>query len=232
MNQKLLIFDIDGTICDINRAIDESLKQTLEQISIKHKIVLSSGKPCGYITGFIRQVGLKDAIVVGENGASIMYSSTFPPESFYQIDIDKSIEELFIEIKQRAKERFKNDIWFQPNDINLTIFPIDIENIGKIHSFAKEFEKNDINIYYHSDSVDFTPKGFDKGTSVDILLKELNIKKSDLYIFGDGSNDLPMLLKSENSYLIGRDSLDSFIPKRSFKNYSELNIFLKGEFLN
>ncbi len=227
MNKKLLIFDIDGTLCDINKPINQDLKDTLVEVSKQHQVVLASGKPFGYIAGFIRQLGLHDCIVIGENGATIMYSASFPPNDYYKIDVSKEVLDYFYAIKTQFSDEFNTTIWFQPNEVNLTVFPINILDIEKVHSFAKQFEHPNINIYYHKDSVDFTPKGFDKGTAVDILLKKFDLNEEDLYIFGDGDNDLPMLLKTKNSFLVN-SKLKDFEPKEYFDSYDKLAIFLKS----
>ena len=227
MTKKLLVFDIDGTLCDINQPINNELLITLQKTSKKHQIVLASGKPFGYIAGLIRQMGITNCMAIGENGGTIMYSTTFPPNDYYQIVVSNEVQEIFFKIKQAYSKKFLQTIWFQPNDVNLTVFPLDIENINEIHDFAKQFEYEEINTYYHKDSVDFTPKGFDKGIAVDILLKKLNIDVQNLYVFGDGSNDLPMLVKTKNSFLIN-SKLDNFTPKSYFSNYHELSEYLKG----
>ncbi len=227
--KKILIFDVDGTLCDINKPINKELVTALQRIDKKDILVLASGKPFGYLAGFARQLALENCIIVGENGATINYSATFPPVSYYHIDISNKTIEIFSHIKNTFKSKFKNKIWFQPNDINLTIFPINIEDIEEVHSFAKQFEAEDIHTYYHKDSVDFTPKGFNKGTAVDILLKKFNISKQDLYVFGDGTNDLPMLTKTPNAYLVN-SKLENFEPKKTFNNYEELTNFLNMNF--
>ena len=226
MQNKLFIFDIDGTLCDINKPVNNELEETLQHLSKKYHLALASGKPFGYIAGFVRQLGLENCIVIGENGGTIMYSATFPPKDYYKIDVSDEIEKFFYKIKQEFKLKFGNKIWFQPNEVNLTVFPIDINDIELIHSFAQDFEREDINTYYHKDSVDFTPKGFNKGTAVDILLKKFNIDKDNLYIFGDGSNDIPMLKKTNNAYLVN-SNLKNIHYKQHFKSYFELNEFLK-----
>jgi len=225
-NKKLLVFDIDSTLCDINKPIEESLVKVIRKLSHNYQIVFASGKPSSYITGFIRQVGVKDSIIIGENGATIMYNSIFPPQAYYKISVSDKVESHFTLIKQRFLEKFNNKIWFQPNDVNLTIFPLDISKIKEIHDFAKEFETLFINTYYHKDSVDFTPKGFDKGTAVTILLNKLKIEKENLYVFGDASNDLPMLLLTENSFLV-KSSMKEINPLLSFNSYLELENYLE-----
>jgi HAD superfamily hydrolase (TIGR01484 family) len=228
-DRKLLIFDIDGTLCDINQPVNIGLIEVLQNLSKKHQIVLASGKPFGYIAGFMRQLGLSSSIAIGENGGTVNFSASFPPKKYHKINVSNDVQNMFFSIKESFSKEFGNKIWFQPNDVNLTVFPVDITDIKEIHTFAKQFESSSINTYYHKDSVDYTPKGFDKGTAVDILLKELSFSKENLYVFGDGSNDLPMLLKTENSYLIN-SSLNGLKPKAVFKDYIELEKFLKTSF--
>ncbi len=230
IDKKLLIFDIDGTLCDINRPIGAELLATLQALSTHHRIVLASGKPFGYIAGLIRQLGLAECMVIGENGGTLMYSAAFPPKSYYQIDVPEAVQVRFLEIRRSFSAAFGTSIWFQPNDVNLTVFPVDIADIPKIHDFAKQFENGDMNTYYHKDSVDFTPKGFDKGTAVDILLESTGVAKEELYVFGDGSNDLPMLLKTNNAFLVN-SSLKGFVPKERFKDYDALNRYLQRTFI-
>jgi len=228
--KKLLIFDIDGTLCDINKPINNNLLNTLQKISKQHQVVLASGKPFGYIAGLIRQLGLDNCMAIGENGGTIMYGATFPPKAYYQIEVSNEVQEIFFKIKQAYSKEFKQSIWFQPNDVNLTVFPLDIAKIDEIHNFAKQFENSAINTYYHKDSVDFTPHGFDKGTAVDIMLKELDFTVDDLYVFGDGSNDLAMLVKTKNAFLINA-KLEGFEPKKYFDGYDGLNDFLETSFI-
>lgn len=225
-NSKLLIFDIDGTLCDINKPINDDLKNTLVKVSQHHQVVLASGKPFGYIAGFIRQLGLHNCIVIGENGATIMYNASFPPNDYYKIDVSKEVLDYFYTIKTQFSNEFGTTIWFQPNEVNLTVFPINILDIDKVHTFAKQFEHPNINIYYHKDSVDFTPKGFDKGTAVDILMEKFGYTRENIFVFGDGSNDLPMLLKTQNSFLVN-SKLKGFEPREYFHSYNILKEFIE-----
>lgn len=54
--------------------------------------------------------------------------------------------------------------------------------------------------------LDINNKGLNKGKSVARLLDELKVDSDDVYIFGDGENDLTMLNLSDNSYLMGNAS--------------------------
>jgi len=224
---KLLIFDIDGTLCHINKAVDNELADILKELSMDNVIVFASGKPFGYIAGFCRQLGICNAIVIAENGATLMMSATFPPISYRKIQINKFVEELIFKIKEDAKKKFGNTIWFQPNEVNLTIFPIAISDISEVHEFARQYVDFDINVYFHKDSVDFTPKGFNKGTMVDVVLSNRFFSKKDIYIFGDGENDAPMFDKGDNIITIGNNKIFRNTNYIKLANFSELTEYLK-----
>ena len=58
-------------------------------------------------------------------------------------------------------------------------------------------------------------------------MKALDIKSKDLYIFGDGSNDLPMLKKTKNAFLVN-STLENIEYKQKFNDYNELAKYLKN----
>ena len=222
---KMLVFDIDDTLCDINSSISNSLARVILELSNYCQIVFASGKPSAYIAGFVRQIGIKNSIIIGENGATIMYGSTFPPKEFYKVNVPKEVNKYLKIIRKDFLKQFDNRIWFQPNDVNLTIFPINNLDIKEIHNFSKKYESTLINTYYHSDSIDYTPKGFDKGNAVSILLNKINIRKSNLYVFGNGSNDLSMLRLTNKNFLI-KSNMKDIKPFASFDSYSNLEEYL------
>ena len=66
----LVVFDLDGTLAKVGDA------STAETVALLHRIretgariALSSGKPTFYLCAFARQLGLQDAVLVGENGS-------------------------------------------------------------------------------------------------------------------------------------------------------------------
>lgn len=227
-NRKLLVFDIDGTLCDINTGVNERLAKVLVRLSQEHTVVLASGKPVGYIAGFVRQLNLHRCILVGENGGTTMFSHTFPPTCYHQIEVPSTVRKLFQTIRNEYIETFATAVWFQPNDVNLTVFPISVTQIVDIHKHAQKYEGSSIDVYYHKDSVDFIPKGFDKGTAIDVLLEKLAFDRSDLYVFGDGENDYSMLRKTDNSVAVNNKKMKA---KTHVSGFNELVNYLNKEFL-
>ena len=68
--QKLIVFDLDRTLADIGAGILPADIEALKALERKGaRIAICSGKPTYYLCGFMRQVGLEQPILVGENGA-------------------------------------------------------------------------------------------------------------------------------------------------------------------
>ena len=58
--------------------------QALRQLEERGvRIAVCSGKPTYYLCGFLRQVELRDPILIGENGAVIQMGVELPPRNFY-----------------------------------------------------------------------------------------------------------------------------------------------------
>nr|VFK42547.1 MAG: hypothetical protein BECKSD772F_GA0070984_11241 [Candidatus Kentron sp. SD]VFK48519.1 MAG: hypothetical protein BECKSD772E_GA0070983_11291 [Candidatus Kentron sp. SD]VFK79413.1 MAG: hypothetical protein BECKSD772D_GA0070982_104817 [Candidatus Kentron sp. SD] len=224
---NLLIFDVDGTLCEINKSVDKELEEVLQFISRKDIIALASGKPFGYLAGFCRQLGLPDAVIIGENGGTLMYNATFPPKNYYKVEVSPEVKNILSAIKNNYESEFKSRIWFQPNEVILTVFPIDIKDISLIHSMANRFKNDFLDIYCHADSADFVPKGFDKGTAIDEFLKNRSFDRSDIYVFGDGENDIPMFRKSDNIITIGNEALFRNFNSIKLDSIEELKGYLK-----
>lgn len=203
----ILAFDIDGTLCQINEPVESQMQKILQRLSMKHRIVLASGKPASYIVGLCRQLGLKNASVIGENGGSVMSSAQFPPEWFNKYEPPIAAKEKLEDIKNSIIDNFGETVWFQPNQVNLTVFPLEEKNISSLHDYAKTFGHEGLTIYYHKDSVDFVPVGFDKRTALTKLLDYLGENNQNLVAFGDGSNDIPMFELAAKSYIVGNLNL-------------------------
>ena len=66
---KLVAFDVDGTLADLNEPILRENVLLLRKIFDKGiRIMILSGKPTSYLAGLTRMIGRKDIIISGENG--------------------------------------------------------------------------------------------------------------------------------------------------------------------
>ena len=71
---KLVVFDLDGTLAPVGKSIlPETLKRIKEIEERGIQIAICSGKPPFYLCGVMRQAGIANPVLVGENGAVIQH---------------------------------------------------------------------------------------------------------------------------------------------------------------
>ncbi len=230
MVKKVLVFDIDGTLCDANKPVPEFLAKTLISLSVDNLLVFSSGKPFAYISGFLRQLSIRDCLIVSENGALISYGSSFPPRKKRRLCTSSDPVAELESIKERYLFNLELNVWFQPNDVNLTVFPEEPVDILNLVGLIDMDDYRHVVRYIHSDSVDYVPKGVDKGKALEVLCDEMDFNREDFFVFGDGENDIPMFVFSDNSIGVKNQSISQYC-KFFVNDFSELNEFLRKEFL-
>lgn len=195
---KLLAFDIDNTLASINEPIlpkTVSRLKELEESGIK--IAFVSGKPAIYLSGLARQTGLKDPIIIGENGLNIYYGCAVPPLKIIDADVDRETHEILHSIKNDIIRRLGDKIWFQPNAVSVTAFPMAWEDMYLLKEMMAELFQNEtvaekLVYYTHLDSIDIAPKKVNKGSALSKLLEIEGWGKQDVIAVGDGENDIPM----------------------------------------
>ena len=191
---RLLVFDLDSTLAFLGQGIGEKeldIFQKLEKNGVR--VAIASGKTCDYLCGFMRQVGLKDPILIGENGAVIRFGVELPPKLYHRIPFSKETAIALKEIRSILEERFPN-IWFQPNKIGVTPFPTSIEEFQEIQNILDMWlqGKEGIEVFRHVDSFDIVPAGIDKACGIQYVLDYLGITKEEMIAIGDGVNDYCM----------------------------------------
>lgn len=194
---RLIIFDVDNTLAEPNKPIDNIIINKIKQIEASGtKIALISGKPSVYLCGFARQIGLQTPIICGENGAFINYSSNFPPEKEYINNPGKKEAELLEELKSVIINEFRKNAWIQPNRVNLTIFPKTIKTKNDLSELLATFSTKPffkkLRIYEHSDSIEIVSSKINKGRALRKIKSLEKLKKEEVIAVGNGENDIPM----------------------------------------
>lgn len=210
-NMKLIAFDLDNTIAELNRPASKRTVESLIDFEMQGiRIAILSGKPASYLCGFVRQMGLRDAIISGENGAIIQYSSKFPPSQFYfTIDLDKQSIDSLRTFEGIIRKEFGQDVWIQPNMVNLTLFPVREEVKESVFKFFHEYveehnqEFDRFKIYRHIDSIELVPLSVDKGMALKKIMEIEKLGKDQVCAVGDSESDIPMFKQVENSFGIG-----------------------------
>lgn len=166
-------------------------------------LVLASGKPCAYLSGVARALGILDSSLIGENGAEVWIRSTMPtprwrvtPSSEEKLALDRLREELRI--------RYGDEVFLQPNTVGVTAFPA-AEHLTSARLAAEVIPELPAGItrYVHSDSVDWTLGRCSKGAALMQLAHDLGFGRERLVAVGDGPNDLAMLTEAHLGLWLG-----------------------------
>lgn len=204
---KMLIFDLDGTLCSLGKGITFENIKTLKVLEkMGYQIAICSGKPTYYLCGFLRQVELENPIMIGENGANVQFGVDLPPERFYLYPYPNTTKAALRNIKQMIEEQCEG-IWFQPNLSGVTPFPrneAEFEQVAGILDEQKEMLQ-DVLVYRHVDSFDITPKEINKHNGLKFLTELTGVKAKEMIAVGDGVNDIPMFEYVDYSIGIGKN---------------------------
>ncbi len=214
----LIVFDLDGTLAKVGEAANSQTVSLLHQIRDRGaRIALSSGKPTFYLCAFARQLGLQDAVLVGENGSVIQVGTALPPTLYRKAQIPAVTAKALATLREMLEEAFGDRIWYQPNETALTPFPAYQEDFPKIRKILDGFLKPEMEIavYEHPDCFDIQYKGLSKGAGIRRLSEVTGISPDQMISVGDYTNDYPMF--AETGYSVGIHLPD---PTRATVNFA------------
>lgn len=219
---QLMVFDLDSTLAPIGFGMGEEeleLFRKLENTGVR--IAICSGKTCDYLCGFMRQIGLKNPVLIGENGAVIRFGIDLPPKRHYRVPFSREATDSLKKIRQVLEERIPH-MWFQPNKIGVTPFPTSEEEFEKIEAVLEEYreELKDIKVFRHIDSFDIVPAQIDKAVGISYLLEKMGITAEEIIAVGDGVNDYTMFQLA--GYAIGVNVKEEERVDKNCKNTLEM----------
>ena len=188
---KALFFDIDGTL--VSFKTHEVPESTIEALQKAHdrgnKIFISTGRPYQIINnlGPLQQRGLIDGYIT-MNGAycfigdNVLYKSPIPQETV------KNVAEI------SRREGFPTIF---VGEKSIKVCQPD-EEVRKIF-----YEFLHVEILPVATFVDITAKGNTKAHGIKVMLDYLHLSVDDAMAFGDGGNDIPMLLAAGTGIAMG-----------------------------
>ena len=191
---KLIVFDLDGTLAALGKGIETENLKLLERLEESGaRIAICSGKPTYYLCGFMRQVGLKKPILVGENGAVIQMGVDLPPAEYHVAPYSEGAKRS-IRMLREAIERAVPGMWYQPNEVGLTPFPRNDAEFAAVQGVIDALADKicDVIVYRHCDSFDITPVGITKKSGLERIGVLLGVAAEETVAVGDGVNDYPM----------------------------------------
>ena len=193
--KKILVFDLDGTLAPIGKGMDtDNILHLRDLESCGYRIAVCSGKPTFYLCGFLRQIGLQEPILVGENGAVIQYGVELPPKRFCVCPHSERAAEQLRRMRERIISVCGKRVWFQPNEVELTPFPQDPEAFELIQNLidAHPEDLDELIVYRQVDCFDFIPKNINKASGLACLAELEGCARESFVAVGDGINDVPM----------------------------------------
>ncbi|KGE16253.1 Cof-type HAD-IIB family hydrolase [Paenibacillus wynnii] len=216
MTIKTIFFDIDGTIYDENMQVAASTREAITELKrLGHNVAIATGR-APYMFENLRKEFEIDSYV-SLNGQCVVYkgktiyrnpiamdslkSLTLFAEKHdhpiaymdpngmkvnvaSHVDIETSIGSLKLALPQHDPEYFLNHDIYQA----MIFCPVDRVEAMYVNEYP---ELNFIR--WHPVCMDVLPGNGSKANGIAQMMNILGVKKSDVYAFGDGLNDIEML---------------------------------------
>lgn len=136
---RLIAFDLDKTLADLGKGITQANIDKLKYLESRGAtIAICSGKPTYYLCGFMRQIGLKKPVLIGENGACIQFGVDLPPQEEVIVDYPAQTKSALAKIRLDLCAMFSDDIWLQPNAVCVTPFPKSRKAFERIQRYVDD----------------------------------------------------------------------------------------------
>ncbi|MCQ6265396.1 Cof-type HAD-IIB family hydrolase [Fictibacillus sp. WQ 8-8] len=227
MREKMVFFDIDGTLIDESTGrIPDSTKEALHQLR-------KNGVHTGIATGrapFMFAHLLKELEMdsfISFNGSYVVFKGEVIYKATLDVERLKELEKLAVQSEHplvfldHAKATTNNeyaDVVYESTKHLLTEYPSFDETYYHSNDVYQallfcdeEFEqpyRNDYKgtfdfIRWHHHAIDVMPFGGSKAKGIEELLKRTTIKREDTFSFGDALNDIEMLQSSGMGIAMG-----------------------------
>ncbi|MDD5994328.1 MAG: Cof-type HAD-IIB family hydrolase [Eubacterium sp.] len=219
MKQKILFFDIDGTLIDEETdQVPESAKVALAKAKEKgHLLFLCSGRCLAIIPKDVMDLGF-DGLIGGcgtyiEMNGKEWYHHVLPEK--LQKEIIRDLQKYHIDGVLEGKDcsAFRHDYWmpkvasiftengsfsartqcFWEDDFSFDKMALWFDESSDMAGFRKKYETQFDFIERDPTFYEVVPKGISKATGIEKVCKELKIDREDTIGFGDSANDVSML---------------------------------------
>lgn len=229
MKKKIIIFDLDGTLCELRGGIQPEDKELLWKLHEKgYKLAICSGKPAAYLSGLTRQLEINDMVLIGENGSVLQFGGIYPPSEAYTLPYSKTVKKALRQVQEDIEELIPG-IWFQPNNVVVTPFPKKAEEFDIIQNYLDTHKENleGVEIFRHVDCFDLVPTGMTKFDGLKKLTEITGIQPEEMIAVGNGVNDIPMFQYA--GLALGILLPDEPEVDKSFSNITEVLTFILEE---
>lgn len=214
MKEKVIFFDIDGTLLDFDKKIPESTKKAVQDLkNAGHHVAIATGRAPFMFADLLDELQINS--FVSFNGQYVVFEG----KVIYKNPLSSKTLEKVLEFSRESN----NPLVFMNHETMMATaedHPYIHESMGTLKfahpKFDPDFFKNheiyqtllfcdigeeekykkydDLNfIRWHHLATDILPMGGSKAEGIKKLISRLKFEKEDVYAFGDGLNDLEMI---------------------------------------
>lgn len=227
MCNKIIFYDIDGTILDDHKMTESCKNAIKEAQSNGHLCIINTGRPYTTVPEIIKDFGF-DGLICG-CGTYISFNN----QVIYQYELDETIR------KETQDLLFSSDVDMVLEGSTDTCFINQVSSKGFIecyNEFSSQFPlheykegellnfdkmtlffdintdltqlRNGLSKYFDiierdPTFIEVVPKNHSKATGIDMLLKHIHMSTKDTFSIGDSPNDLTMLQHTAISIAMG-----------------------------
>ncbi len=237
MMKNLLFFDIDGTLITNDKRKmfpQDALKALVKTRENGNLIFINTGRVFCNIDDYIKDIGF-DGYVCG-CGSNIIYHNKvllhnelskklcrdvaekcreykmgalyeYSDFTAYDIAVENSERDILVEYFSKNNRRIITDIY--DKNFQFDKFSAWYTEESRLSEFEKYIEKYFTYIDREGDFCELEPEGFSKATGIEFLLNYFNLSKENVYVFGDGNNDIEMMNFAGHSVCMKKGSYDA-----------------------
>ncbi|HLR61249.1 MAG TPA: Cof-type HAD-IIB family hydrolase [Lentibacillus sp.] len=226
MTQKLIFFDIDGTLLDDEKRLPDSARQAIADLQqAGHFVAIATGRAPFAFKPLMDDLNIGTYVSI--NGQYVVHNGEAIYKNPLRPDALAALEKYAAE-RQHPLVHLNHDDWYANTQnhphvqeatgslkLDTTVkYNPDYFREGEVYQtllfctgegeaeYDQTFDQLDF-IRWHRYSVDVMPAGGSKAAGIRKLIQELQIPAADVYAFGDGLNDIPMLKSVQNSIAMG-----------------------------
>lgn len=245
MTQKIIFFDIDGTLLDDQKNLPKSAEQSIQKLKDNgHIVAIATGRApfafkdlrvklgiSSYISLNGQYVVLEDEVVyrnplnfsalnelvafAKKRNTPVLYLS--PEDWRTNVEQDQLVEDVVGTLKIPHKLTFSSGPYGPDENYQALLFC----EAGEEKPYEDYFKQFNF-IRWHEHSVDVLPNGGSKAEGIERLINAADLKRENAYAFGDGLNDIEMLEYIPNGVAMG-NALDPVkkVAKHTTKNVDD-----------
>lgn len=242
MDQKMIFFDVDGTILSHrNYHISDSTKRAIQAAQANgHLAFVNTGRTLaeieseitdigfdGYVCGCGTYISLEGSVLLHQALPDDLVQSIIEDLRRYRLEAvfegtraiyyDSRIKNpFFIQVRDSQIHQHGFDIrTFEDPDIECDKFCLIPSEDGDLQSFRSKYEEIFEFIDRGHNFYEIVPIGLSKATGIQFLEEHLGIAHENTYALGDSTNDLSMLTYVTHSIAMG-NSQEEVLKMASF----------------